>query len=168
MVSIADAVVASVAQNPKLMSINPGGNPYLKVALDAMLQALAQQSVSKLAAPDVVIILAAGVEAATLKLPLLNDVGTGGPILLRGVLLAIFGALTNIKQNGSDAAKWRATGTAFVVNLVKVAFDTVAALPDAAQVTGPKLDSLKTAIAKFVADGEPLAKLPDIIQQAVA
>ena len=168
MVSIADAVVASVAQNPKLMSINPGGNPYLKVALDAMLQALAQQSVSKLAAPDVVIILAAGVEAATLKLPLLNDVGTGGPILLKGVLLAIFGALADIKQNGNDAAKWRATGTAFVVNLVKVAFDTVAALPDAAQVTGPKLDSLKTAIAKFVADGEPLAKLPDIIQQAVA
>ena len=167
MISIADAVVASVANNPKLMDINPGGSPHLKAALEAMLQALAQQSVGKLSAPDVVIILIAGMQAATLKLPLLSETNQGGSVLLKGVLLAVFSALGDVKQNGNDQAKWRVTGTQFLINVIKAAFDVVAALPDSTQVTGPKLDALKSALINFATTGQPLAKLPDVIAAAL-
>jgi hypothetical protein len=154
-VRLADAVVASVAKNPRLMDALPGGDPYLKVAVEAMLKALAQQSLGKLSAADAVVIIAAGIEAATLKLPLLAEAKPGS-IVLKAVLEAVFGALAEVRQTGSDAAKWRATGRTLLVDLVKTTFDAVANLPDAKQVRAPQLDAVKAALVKAISEGRPL------------
>lgn len=166
-VRLADAVVASVATNPRLMDALPGNNTQLKLALSAMLQALAQQSVRKLAAADAVVIVAAGIEAATLKQPLLEE-AKPGIILLRAVLEAVFGALAEVKKNGNDAAKWRAAGSTLMIGLVEAAFDAVAAVPDIKKVTGPALDALQKALVQFISEGQPLNELGEVIARVLA
>ena len=163
-VKLADAVVDSVATNPRLMDALPGNNTYLKLALSAMLQALAEQNVGKLSAADAVVIVAAGVQAATLKQPLLKEAKPGS-IVLKAVLESVFGALSKVKANGSDAAKWRATGTTLLVGLVEAAFDVVVSLPDAKPVTGPKLDKVEAALVQAISEGRSLSELRDAILQ---
>lgn len=168
-VSVANAVIASVADNPALMSIKVGGvDPYLTVALSAMLQALKRQSMAMLSAADVVTILGAGVAAAVHKLPLLQDSGVGTSVLVGGLLDAVFAALGDVKQNGTDAAKWQVAGSTFAVDVIKVVFNAVAALPGNTTMTSAKLTTLKTQLSQFVTDAKPLTALTDVIAAAFA
>ena len=168
-VSLANAVIASVADNPALMSIKaPGADPYLTAALSAMLKALKQQSVAKLSTADVVTIVTAGISAAVRKLQVLQDAGGAASAPIGGLLDAVFGAIGDVKQNGSDAAKWQVTGTGFIVDVIKILFDKVATLPGNTAITAAKLMALRATLNQFAAKGESLTALPDLIATALA
>jgi hypothetical protein len=163
-VAIANAAIAAVADNPALMNIRAGSaDPYLKAALLAMLQSLKQQSVATLSGEDVVTLLTAGLNAAVRKLPLLQNSGIGSSMVLGGVLDAAFEALREIRQNGSDAAKWQATGSKFVLDVIKTLLESIGELPGGTALTNDKLTALKAALIQFIAGGKPLAALPQLV-----
>ena len=167
-VTITQAVVGAVGSNPALMNLKTGSaDPYLKIALVAMLNSLKQQNLAIFPPDDVVTLLGTGLQAAILQLPLLQG-ERAQPILLSGLIDAVFAALSDVRQNGSDEAKWRATGTTFALNVCQTVLNTIGALPRTSPIGMEKLEGLQAALTQFVKESEPLTNLPAIVAQAIA
>ena len=165
-VALVDAVVASVADNPGLMTLNVGGDPALTAALVAMLKTLKQQNVMALSAGDVVAIVTAGLAASARKLPLLQQAETTIPLLIDSLFQTVFAALATIRQAGGAAA-WQISGRGFIRDLVKAALGAVVALPADNQVTAARLRAAQAAIVDFLTAGKSITALPDAIRQAL-
>ena len=165
-VALVDVVVASVADNPGLMTLNVGGDPALTAALVAMLKTLKQQNVMALSAGDVVAIVTAGLAASARKLPLLQQAETTIPLLIDSLFQTVFAALATIRQAGGAAA-WQISGRGFIRDLVKAALGAVVALPADNQVTAARLRAAQAAIVDFLTAGKSITALPDAIRQAL-
>ena len=164
-VALVDAVVMSVADNPALMKL---ADQPLQGALAAMLTVLKAQDVARLNAGDVVAVVTAGLAAAARNFTMLQPVAPGAPMLLGGVLSAVFAAVASIQTDGSPAAQWQVASRIALLDIIRSALAGVAALPAANSATSAKLGTLESGLVQFFAAGRPASELPGAIAQALA